>query len=230
MTDLSAFLAAGFFLVASHAIGSASAVRGVLIARLTRPGFIALHSGISIVALAAFLWTYGRLPTGPWLFDPIDAGPTVAVWVMPFVLFLVVGRLTTRPPVSEAEATGIYRISRYPGSVGVLLWAYLHLMNMGDLKRTLLFAFLLAIPLAAILRNEVSRRNLARAIEATGDDQGADDDAPSQTRIIPFHAILSGRQKLVWSEIGWWRVALSLAFYAVLLALHPLVIGVDPIG
>lgn len=232
MTDLSAFVLAGFFLVASHAVGSAPPVRGALIARLTRPGFIALHSGISIAALAAFLWTYDRLHAGPWLFDPIAAGPTVAVWTMPVALFLVVGRLTTRPPATDATATGVYRVSRYPGSVGILLWAYLHLINMGDLKRTLLFLFLLAIPLAAILRNEITRRNAARAAEEAadaGEDEGETADAPPETRVIPFHAILTGRQSFVWSEIGWWRVGVTLLLFLALLALHPPVIGVDPL-
>ena len=48
------------------------------------------------------------------------------------------------------------------------------------------------------------------------------DIAPS----MPFQVILQGRTKLDLAGIGWWRPALGLAIYAVLLAVHEWIIGV----
>ena len=50
----------------------------------------------------------------------------------------------------------------------------------------------------------------------------------SRTSVVPFAAIVSGRQRLDLREIGTWRVALGLAAWAVVLATHRLVIGVSP--
>jgi len=211
------YLAAGLSVLASHVVLSAPSIRPTLIRRLGRPGFVATYSALSVLTLAAFVWAYRRVPSGPWLFEPAAAGPLFTLILMPLAVFLIVGRLTTLP---QQAPVGVYRISRYPGSVGVLLWAYLHLVNMGDARRAVLFGVFLLIPLAAILKNELVRRSAVRR-GTSGEDE--------QTRIVPFHAVLSGRDRLAWSEIGWWRVGSSLLVYAALLLLHPVVFGVDPL-
>jgi uncharacterized membrane protein len=50
------------------------------------------------------------------------------------------------------------------------------------------------------------------------------------TSHIPFAAILDGRNRLVWSEIGWGRVVAAVALYVALILAHPYVIGVSPLG
>jgi len=50
------------------------------------------------------------------------------------------------------------------------------------------------------------------------------------TSNIPFAAIVSGRNRLVWSEIGWGRVVAAVALYVALILAHPYVIGVSPLG
>jgi uncharacterized membrane protein len=52
----------------------------------------------------------------------------------------------------------------------------------------------------------------------------------ARTSVVPFAAIAQGRNHLVWSEIGWGRVGLAALLYAVLIGLHPLVIGASPVG
>jgi hypothetical protein len=47
---------------------------------------------------------------------------------------------------------------------------------------------------------------------------------------LSFAAILSRRERLVWREIGWWRVGVALLVYASLLYLHPIIIGRDPLA
>ena len=50
------------------------------------------------------------------------------------------------------------------------------------------------------------------------------------TSILPFKAIAERRQQLRLGEIGWLPVAVAAGLYAVLLVLHPWVIGVSPLG
>ena len=38
--------------------------------------------------------------------------------------------------------------------------------------------------------------------------------------IVPFMAILGGRNSFEWRVLGWWRIALSLVLYAVFWVVH----------
>ncbi|MCI0429053.1 MAG: hypothetical protein L0210_00715 [Rhodospirillales bacterium] len=114
----------------------------------------------------------------------------------------------------------IYRITRFPGSTGLLIWAGLHLAATGDLRRVVLFATMAAIALFAILKNDwVLRR--ADSSEARG--------FRAATSVVPFAAIIAGRQRLASGEIGWRFPVVALLPYAALLLAHPLLFEVDPL-
>jgi uncharacterized membrane protein len=49
------------------------------------------------------------------------------------------------------------------------------------------------------------------------------------TSVLPFAAILSGRTRMDWAGIGWWRPLLALAVFLALFLLHSSVIGVSPL-
>jgi uncharacterized membrane protein len=104
---------------------------------------------------------------------------------------------------------------------GVALWAAAHIAANGDLASVLLFASLAALALLGTLL--IDRKYAAR--------RGADwERFAAATSNLPFAAIASGRQRFVFGEIGWWRVALTLAVYALLLALHPWLFGGAPLA
>jgi uncharacterized membrane protein len=126
-------------------------------------------------------------------------------------VLLLVGRLTT-PPRGEA-AHGIYRVTATPGSLALLLWCLLHLLNVAEARLVVVFTGMAAIALFALLKNW----HLAPAGRRRGG-------------LLPLAAILSGREQLVLTEIGWWRLGLAVLTYLALLLLHPLVIGVDPLA
>lgn len=221
--DFALYVAAAGALVASHAVPSAPGIRPALIRGLGRRGFFALYGVLSVAAFAAFVGAYMAVDMGAWLYTPPEYGHAVAVLVMPLAVFLIVGRMTTPYGAPEAPnpPAGIYRICRFPGSFGLLIWASLHLLNMGDARRTVLFVTMVVIAAIALAKNEWVRRRLARAGGAAYLDE---------TSLIPFAAQIAGRQRLVWAEIGWGRIALALATYVGLLLGHPYVIGVDPLA
>jgi uncharacterized membrane protein len=152
---------------------------------------------------------YRAADPGVWLYTRPAFAPLLAVLLMPFALLLIVGRLTTTvatPPV------GIDRLTSVPGSTGALIWALLHLLNLGGGRQVVLFTGMAAIALLALIKHH----SLA---------------LPERRRVgwIPALGVLRGRERLVWREIGWWRLALALLLYAGLLWLHPLVFGRDPL-
>ena len=216
------YLASAILLFASHAVPSWPGVRPALLGRLGRPGFIALHSALSLATLALFVLAYRAADTAGHLFFPADGAAKLAVALMPVALFLMVARVTTRfgEPQAPRPPAGITRITRFPGSVGLLLWALLHVQATGDTRRFILFATMAAIALFAMVKNDWVLRH-APSPEAAA--------FRAETSAVPFAAILAGRQCLAWNEIGLARPLGALALYAALLYAHPLVFGVDPL-
>lgn len=211
---------AALFLFVSHAVPSWPGVRPALIARLGRGGFVALHSLGSTLALVLFVWAYREAAGSVPLFTPTAWAAPLVVALMPVAFLLVVARVTTKVGNPEAPnpPRGIYRITRFPGSMGLLLWALLHFQATGDGRRVVLFGTMAAIALFAMVKNDwVLRRSEAgRAYRA-------------ETSALPFAAILQGRQRLALGEIGWERLLGGLAAYAAMIAIHPWLFGIDPL-
>jgi uncharacterized membrane protein len=204
-----ALSAAVLLMVASHVVPSQAGVRQGLVATLGHRGFRIAYSLASLAALVAVMLAYQAAAPEAWPWYPGPPGHVAALAIMPVALFLLVCRLTQPPAPAPA---GIYRITTTPGSIAVLLWSLVHLLNVGDLRAIVLFLGMAAIALASLVRNA----RLASPPGAVG--------------AIPFARILLGRERLGWREIGTWRPLLALALLGALLALHPLVIGPDPLA
>lgn len=217
MTTPLLFAAALLFL--SHAAPSWPGVRPALIARLGRSGFIASHSLGSLATLALFVLAYRAADGGEVLFSPAGWAAPLVVVAMPLVFILLTARLTTRFGVLDAPhpPRGIYRISRCPGSLGLLAWALLHLNATGDERRVVLFVTMAAIALFAIVKNEIvlSRSPGGQAFRAA-------------TRLAPCPAPIGG-WRVALSEIGWARLAGGIAAYLAMLTAHPWLFGVNPL-
>jgi uncharacterized membrane protein len=208
---LALLIAATLLVIASHVIPSAPGLRGRLIVRFGRSGFYAGYSLVSLLTVGLLIWTYRAAGPQPWLYTPSPAARSIAVAAMLVAMFLVTARLTTRARSDHPH--GIYRVTAVPGSLGVLLWALVHLLNLGEARALLVFGGLAVMTLIALVKN------LALA-------------GPAYRHVgwLPFAAIVRGREGLVWREVGWWRVGLALVIYAGLLYLHPIVIGRDPLS
>lgn len=207
MTELIAALAA---LGLSHWLPSSPRLRPVLTGALGTRGFHIAYSMLSLAVVAWLIAAYGRAAGSGWLWLP----PLWARWAivlgMPVALWLVLARLMTRP---GEEPAGIYRLTAAPGSVGILLWALLHLLNAGQSRAVALFAAFAVIALAAAVKN---LRTAPRARRKAG--------------LLPSLAILRGRMAFARRDVDWRPAALALALWAGLLTLHPMVIGPDPLA
>ena len=149
---------------------------------------------------------------------------------LPFAFVLAVAGLSTPNPTAvgaPADAVrgqavrGIFRVTRHPFLWSVGLWAAAHLIASGDLAGVILFGALGA--LAGIGTVLIDRKYARRH----GPDWQTFAAASSN---LPLAAILAGRQSFDFAELGWWRLALALALYLILLALHPWLFGAPPLA
>jgi uncharacterized membrane protein len=226
MTEL---IAAAAFLLATHYGISSTPVRAWLVARLGERLYLGLYS---LIALGAIIWVISAYARAP--YAPLWPTPAWLAWVplivMPFALVLAVSGLSTLNPTAvgapdtlgRAEPVrGIFRVTRHPFMWSVGLWAGAHIIANGDLAGLVLFATFGTLALLGTWL--IDRKFAAR--------RGADwQRFAAATSNLPFAAILAGRQRLVLTEIGWWRIALALVVYVGLLAAHPWLFGASPIG
>ena len=204
-------IGANALVISSHVVPSAPGLRERLIDTFGRSGFYAGYSLISLLTLGLLIWAHRAAGPQPWLYTPSPAARIIALVGMLLATFLVTARLTTRAPPDGPH--GIYRVSSVPGSLGVLLWALVHLLTLGEARAVVVFAGLAAMTLIALVKN------LALAGPAYRD-----------VGWLPFAGIMRGREIFRWGEIGWWRIGVALLVYASLLYLHPIVIGRDPLA
>jgi uncharacterized membrane protein len=221
-------LAVGLFLfVFGHLAMSSAPLRGPLVTRFGEGGFQGLYSLVAFVGLGLIVWGYTLAPY-VLIFEP----PTWTRWipnvVMPLAYTLLVMGYTTPSPTMAGMADraasgpkGIQRITRHPALWGFALWGLAHVPANGDLKSSLVFLGVAFLSFAGMVHIDLRR--------AAHPDDEAWDHFEQQTSIFPFVAILAGRQKLVLSELGLWRVALGLVGWGAMLAIHQWVIGVSPL-
>jgi uncharacterized membrane protein len=204
-------IAATLLVIASHVVPSAPGLRDRLVGGLGRSGFYVGYSLVSLLTLGLLIWAYRAAGPQPSLYPPFPVARIIALPAMLLATFLVTARLTTRAVPDRPH--GIYRVTAVPGSLGVLLWALVHLLNLGEARAVVVFTGLAVMTLTALIKN------LALAGSAYRD-----------VGWLPFAAIVSGREVLVWREIGWLRLGLALLVYSAALGLHRLVIGPDPLA
>ena len=186
------FLMAFTVFIGLHSIPAIPRIRTTLVSRLGHGIYIAIYSGISVLALA-------------WLFHAALSLDYVELWypkawqgivtflAAPLGLFLVIGGLLSRNPFSTTARRGkgapgaIVTITRHPVLWGFLLWALGHIPPNGDSRSVILFGgFALFSAGAMLMFERRSRRNL-----------GKDWSMLSQkTSVIPLGAVLTGRGRL----------------------------------
>ena len=126
-------------------------------------------------------------------------GMVSLVWIGTAVSFLFLYPATYNlleiPAVLKPQvrlyATGIIRISRHPQAIGQILWCMTHALWIGSSFMLVTCVGLIAHHLFAIWHGD--RRLKARFGEAF-------DELRASTSIVPFAAVLDGRQQLEWQE------------------------------
>jgi uncharacterized membrane protein len=197
----------------------AGVFRPALAARLGEQGFRGLFSLLSALSLGAMIWTYVQAPV-VWLWPPSPTLNLVAALLMlPAFLLLATGLRPSNPTLAGADLllrdrlpiTGITRVTRHPGLWAFALWAVAHMLANGDVATLLLAGAVLLTALNGMRSiDRKNRRRLGQAYVAF----------EHQTSIVPFAAILQGRNTFRVREIGWLPLVLGLLLYAGAFWLH----------
>ncbi len=220
---------ASLFFLGIHFGIAATSVRDRLIERF---GPLPYRIGFAASALFGLIFLVYAWRQAPLV--PLWGSPAIfrylAVALMPLAFFLVIAGLTTKNPTrlgqestltDDFEPTGILRITRNPVLWGIALWAALHLLANGDLAATIFFGTFLILAVKGSF--DLDRKRLRQFGERWRHYM-------AQTSNVPFLAVLQGKQRLVWQELGWWRLILALVLYFGFLHGHARLFGVAPLG
>ena len=182
-----------------HSGGAALRFRGEqhLGPRLWRLIFFGASLPMAVLLVAYFL-THRYDGLRLWNLQGVP-GMAPAVWVLTALSFAFLYPATFHlleipallKPRVRLYTTGILRISRHPQMVGQLLWCFSHTLWLGTSFALVASLGLVAHHLFAVWHGD--RRLRQRFSEAF-------EDVRRTTSVIPFQAVLDGRQQLVLSE------------------------------
>jgi uncharacterized membrane protein len=225
MEPLSQLALATLVFAATHFVPS-TPLRVTLVEAIGEKAYLGAYSLVSFLTLGWMTWAYLRAP-----FIALFQIPGVKLWplvVMPFVFILLAAGLMTRNPSAVGQAgglkagepaRGILRVTRHPVMWAIALWALVHLVARGDAASAIFFG---ALAFVALVGTRLIDR---RKDETLGEDWKR---FAAATSNVPFTAIVEGRNRLALAEIGWKRVAVGLAAFAVLLLAHPYLFRARP--
>jgi len=222
MEGLIPLLLAAAFWLATHNGLAGSAIRAHLAGRIGENGFRIFYSVLSLLALVMLARAWEGAVAMPLWQAPAWLRLILAAIMLPAFLFLTAGLLRNPTAVGgEAlagqQARGIQRITGHPMLWSFALWALVHVIGNGDLASLMFFGVFV---ISAFLgMPSIDRKLAARNPEAAAKLR-------AETSILPFGAILAGRNRLVLAEIGWLAPALALLGWAVTLHFHARFFGV----
>jgi len=199
-------------------------LRALAVKAIGERAYLGVFALASLAGLAGMSMAYERAP-----FEALWPGLRLLPLVLtPFAFVLLACGLLARNPAllgragalrRDDPARGILRITRHPVMWAIMLWAVSHLLAIGSLQAVIFFGGLLLLSAAGTTLQD------ARKARALGDDWRR---FAALTSNLPFLAIVLGRNRVVWREIGWWRPAVGLAAFALVLYAHPWLFGQRP--
>jgi uncharacterized membrane protein len=218
-------LLAALFFAGIHLGVSGTHLRDRAVAALGTKGYQFTFSLATVAGLVWMAFAYDHAPyIATW--DMPEWWKPIAILVMlPAVLLAVIGLATPNPTAVAQEGSlsrppqGIVRITRHPFLIGVAIWALTHLVANGDIASLIFFGTSAVVALAGMPSIDAKRRRLGGA---------AWQSFAAATSIMPFGAILAGRNSFNFREIGAWRPAVALVVYALMLGGHSHIVGVSP--
>lgn len=227
MSDISWLCLMALLFVLQHLGVTSSGLRGALVARMGERVYIAAYSLLSLIILVLLVRAYNATIPSLLFWPTFEALRILALIVMPLALFLLIGGLMQRNPTTvgvvldegeEVPVRGVVRITRHPVQSAILLWALTHIMVNGDPASLVFFG---AIGLVSGYGMWLIDR---RKQQVFGGQWQAFREA---TSMIPFTAILGGRQSLQLSEVGWLVPATTVLVFLALWWGHRFVSGVE---
>ena len=208
---------------AIHIGVSGTALRAQLVRRFGDAAFRGVFSIASVISILLLVRAYRNGPTVPlWNTPPQLIHALALVMLLAFLLF--VASVAAPNPTSTGQensvgrpATGVTRITRHPMNCAFALWALVHMIANGELSAELFFGTFALTALTGM--PSIDRKLAAR-------DPAAWASLAATTSILPFGAIVAGRNKLALGEIRWFVWIGGVALWAAMMHYHQYLIGV----
>ncbi len=210
------------FLV-THLGISGTPLRAVLQDKLGAEPYLGIYSVLALGSLGLMIYGYSLVPHTEFIWYPSEAAYMLTkVLLLIALVSIVMGTLTKNPTqvMNEAalahEVSGMLKVTRHPMMWGIFLFAVGHLIANGDIASLLFFSTFAAVSLFGMLSMDARRR------EETDPRWQA---FMANTSMIPFAAMLAGRQKFQASDINWMGLVAGMGLYAAVYWLHDMVSG-----
>ncbi len=207
----------------THSVPVQPAIKSPIVAVLGPAGFAISYSAISVVMLALLIWSAGQAPfvplwpQMPWHRHVVHLGMLGVCLTLAFAIarpnpFSFGG---ARNHTFDPERPGIVRLTRHPILTVIDLWAALHILPNGNLAHVLLFAVLGGFASAGgTLINQKKRREM-----------GVDAWNRLNTTVAKSSFFYPKTPLIAFTL----RLAAGVLAFALLLWLHPVVIGISAI-
>lgn len=209
----------GAFAITHMALSSLT-LRPRLVAALGERGFLLVYSLISLATFVPAVRVYLRsIHTGPllWTLRDVPGLHTLAFLLAGISFAFVVAAPAQPSPASlggkadGARAYGLTRITRHPMFLSLGLWGLAHVLMNGYAADVAFFGGLFLTGLLGCMHQDARKRVT---------EKGRLDQYFAETSLVPFGAIVSGRGRLVPSELPWPALGVGLAVALVLYSQH----------
>jgi uncharacterized membrane protein len=204
-----------------HVGVSGTRLRGAAVAQLGEGRFMLAFSIGSVVSIVLLVLAWQNAETSFLWSAPAWLRWVLAILMLPaFVLFMASHKRNPTAVGNKGlgeEPRGIQRVTRHPMLMSFAIWAAVHVIGNGDTASLVFFGAFLVTAVAGMpsIDAKLARRHgeAWRGFAA-------------KTSIVPFGAILAGRNRLALAEIGWMPPVVGFVIWAALLHFHRGIFGV----
>jgi uncharacterized membrane protein len=209
----------------THIVLSHGSIRSGLISALRGVWpFRGFYSLVSFATLGGAVYIYwGNRHLGPVLWDlPRIVELVVALPLMLLAVVLLVLMLATPSPASMipgvSDARGVLRITRHPMNMAFAIFGLAHVVANGAVGDIFFFGQFVVLGLVGAYHLD------ARMVREKGEAYAA---FKRETSVLPFVAILRGRNKLEAGELAFPMFIIGVAGFVALVVFHGSLFGVD---
>lgn len=201
----------------SHTVLSASPVRNSLTDRLGEKPFLGFYSVVALATFVPLVMAYGNSETESFLWDlrtPVTYGLAIGLstlaWIMVVAAFFQPSP-TGMDPRAAVYSRGLTRITRHPLFMGLALWGLAHLLLSVSLSDVIFFGGFIVYGFLGAYHLDQRKRASKEPLDAFY----------QETSVLPFAAIIAGRNRLVVSELPWLGLGVGLIVAVLLFIAHP---------
>lgn len=193
---------------ATHILMSHTPVRSALVAKLGGGGFMGVYSLVAFAVFIPLVSVYlGNKHQGPLLWDLASIAAvkhSAMLLALLGIAVFVSGYFQMPPngfvPLKDKSSRGLTRITRHPMFMFLGLWGVSHCLLWGFASDVAFFGGFAVFAIIGCAHQDSRKRDRADL-----------KDYYAETSLLPFVAILTGRNKLVLSELPWLGLAVGVA-------------------